>query len=121
MLLSLVLILSLIYYVSSTHKFMTIGDWGASSTEDNSYPANAAEVASSMGNYAKNNQVSFVINTGDNFYWCGITNTSDFQVSADYIDVYLNPPIRYLIYISIAFIILLASGGKEQEFIYFQF
>jgi predicted MPP superfamily phosphohydrolase len=30
----------------------------------------------------------FVVNTGDNFYWCGLQNTSDFQVKADWLDPY---------------------------------
>jgi Calcineurin-like phosphoesterase len=31
---------------------------------------------------------AFLINTGDNFYWCGIQNTSDFQVKTDWVDPY---------------------------------
>jgi len=28
------------------------------------------------------------VNTGDNFYWCGIQNTSDFQVDVDWVQTY---------------------------------
>lgn len=30
----------------------------------------------------------FIIGTGDNFYWCGIMNSSDFQVEADWTKPY---------------------------------
>ena len=26
----------------------------------------------------------FIIGTGDNFYWCGLQNTSDYQIAADW-------------------------------------
>ena len=37
---------------------------------------------------------TFLLNTGDNFYWCGIQNTSDFQINADFVKPYdeLNLP-----------------------------
>lgn len=41
-----------------------------------------------MANIAKASNPSFIINTGDNFYWCGIQNTSDFQVTTDWVDPY---------------------------------
>lgn len=30
----------------------------------------------------------FVVNTGDNFYWCGIQNTSDVQINVDFVKPY---------------------------------
>lgn len=30
----------------------------------------------------------FILNTGDNFYWCGIQNVSDPQVYTDWVNVY---------------------------------
>ena len=30
----------------------------------------------------------FILNTGDNYYWCGIQNTSDYQVSVDWLQPY---------------------------------
>lgn len=83
-----------INYVESTYTFMSMGDWGASTVTESTYPDNAAEVANAMNTWAKNNQPRFVINTGDNFYWCGIQNTSDFQVEVDFIDTYSYPSLK---------------------------
>jgi hypothetical protein len=40
----------------------------------------------------------FVLNTGDNFYWCGIQNTSDYQVKADFVDVYTQDSLQIPFY-----------------------
>lgn len=41
-----------------------------------------------MGSTIKAEASKFMVNTGDNFYWCGLKNTSDFQIKADYLDPY---------------------------------
>lgn len=40
--------------------------------------------------YASEYKPKLVLNTGDNFYYCGIHNTSDPQVSADYVELFGN-------------------------------
>merc|ERR1719460_3169448 len=41
-----------------------------------------------MAKAAESSDVKFIVNTGDNFYWCGIENTSDFQVQKDWVEPY---------------------------------
>ena len=74
-------------YSSAQMSFLSLGDWGATAVSDE-LAVNQAAVANAMTVWAEQNDARFVLNTGDNFYWCGIQNTSDFQVSADFVDVY---------------------------------
>ncbi len=41
-----------------------------------------------MAKIAQVTKPSFVLNTGDNFYWCGIQNSTDSQIKADWLDPY---------------------------------
>merc|ERR1711907_381525 len=77
-------------------SFITIGDWGGAALEEPSkpYAQNVKAVAAAMAASAKANDVKFIVNTGDNFYWCGIENTSDFQVAKDWIDTYNAPSLQ---------------------------
>ena len=52
------------------------------------YGINVDAVAKQMGIAIKSDGSKFMVNTGDNFYWCGLKNTSDFQIKADYLDPY---------------------------------
>ena len=36
----------------------------------------------------------FVINTGDNFYWCGIQNSTDFQLAVDFEEPYADASLQ---------------------------
>lgn len=47
---------------------------------------NEYAVAKQMDITASSVNAKFVINTGDAFYWCGIQNTSDFQIKTDYLE-----------------------------------
>lgn len=71
-------------------SFLTVGDWGGAALEEPSkpYAKNVKDVAAQMGKTAAEKNIKFVVNTGDNFYWCGIENTTDFQVAKDWIDTY---------------------------------
>merc|ERR1712216_510819 len=71
-------------------SFITLGDWGGAALEEPSkpYANNVKEVAAAMAKSATENDVKFIVNTGDNFYWCGIENTTDFQVQKDWIEPY---------------------------------
>jgi len=62
---------------------MTLGDWGGASISAQD-KQNVYAVASQMATTAEAIDPAFIINTGDNFYWCGIQNTSDFQITTDY-------------------------------------
>ena len=49
---------------------------------------NVYAVAKQMNITASTVDAKFIINTGDNFYWCGIQNTSDFQIQKDFLEPY---------------------------------
>merc|ERR1719191_951404 len=72
--------------------FITLGDWGGALPgvyqPSKPYAQNVKDVAAQMAKTAEANDVKFIVNTGDNFYWCGIENTSDFQVQKDWLEPY---------------------------------
>ena len=74
----------------ASYTFLTLGDWGGAALEEPSkpYAQNVKNVASALKGVFSAEDVRFLVNTGDNFYWCGIQNTSDFQVQADWVDTY---------------------------------
>jgi hypothetical protein len=66
--------------------FISVGDWGSASL-GGYHLRNAQDTAAAMKSYISNHesqQSAFVLNTGDNFYYCGIQNTSDPQIDEDY-------------------------------------
>ena len=69
--------------------FMSVGDWGGTAL-DEQHTINALSVAKQMiiDNDIQPYDVpyEFVLNTGDNFYYCGIQNVSDYQVKRDFGD-----------------------------------
>lgn len=77
-------------FVDAGLSFITLGDWGGAALEEPSMPysQNVKDVASQMEKTATEKDVKFVINTGDNFYWCGLQNTSDFQIEKDWLEPY---------------------------------
>eukprot|EP01065_Artemidia_motanka_P001773 TRINITY_DN10829_c1_g1_i1.p1 TRINITY_DN10829_c1_g1~~TRINITY_DN10829_c1_g1_i1.p1 ORF type:complete len:373 (+),score=146.30 TRINITY_DN10829_c1_g1_i1:76-1119(+) len=70
---------------ASAVKFLSVGDWGGSALEgDSAYAKQTVQKVSAA--MAAVDDVAFVVNTGDNFYWCGIQNTSDFQIGVDWLE-----------------------------------
>lgn len=74
--------------------FISVGDWGSASL-GGYHLHNAEGTSAAMKTYIMNNnkngssdKVAFVLNTGDNFYYCGIQNTSDPQISDDYTNLF---------------------------------
>lgn len=63
--------------------FIGIGDWGAEAL-GGYHPTAVDQVADAMAKSSESTPIAFVVNVGDNFYYCGIKNTSDFQVAADF-------------------------------------
>lgn len=74
---------------SATHSnpgFLSVGDWGSAALGGyhlRNAMATAAAMKAVQGS-SSSSSIAFVINTGDNFYYCGIQNTSDPQISSDY-------------------------------------
>jgi hypothetical protein len=56
---------------SGNFTFISVGDWGGAAVGQ-PYTTNVYAVANSMANYSQHLNPQFIINTGDNFYWCGI-------------------------------------------------
>ena len=86
--LCLLLATSQLYYgviAASSVEFLSVGDWGSASL-GGYHLHNAAGTAAAMKAYVSNDVsgVEFILNTGDNFYYCGIQNTSDPQITEDY-------------------------------------
>jgi hypothetical protein len=61
--------------------FLSVGDWGGYSLGGAKITAVDA-VSATMAATASSSSAEFVLNVGDNFYYCGIQNTSDPQISA---------------------------------------
>ncbi len=85
---------------SGSFSFLSIGDWGGGSLGGND-KENVYAVAAAMAAAAKVSPPKFIVNTGDNFYYCGIENTTDNQIQEDYVLPYSDPSIASLQWYSI--------------------
>ncbi len=74
---------------ASNVGFLSVGDWGSASL-GGYHLRNAQDTSAAMKAYISNREKNgqdppvFILNTGDNFYYCGIQNTSDPQIDEDY-------------------------------------
>jgi hypothetical protein len=72
------------YSIVDAVGFLSVGDWGSASL-GGIHLRNAEGTSAAMKEYiAEEGDIAFVLSTGDNFYYCGIQNTSDPQISEDY-------------------------------------
>jgi tartrate-resistant acid phosphatase type 5 len=69
---------------SSDLSFLAVGDWG-------SKDATQRQVADAMAGIAEQDNINFVISTGDNFYGHGVASTSDPLWKDAFEDVYTAP------------------------------
>jgi len=72
---------------AAAFTFASVGDWGGA-TLGGYHQANELAVAKQMGKSASELDVKFVINTGDNFYYCGVQSITDAQFKSDFEDVF---------------------------------
>jgi hypothetical protein len=70
-------------------SIISLGDWGSASL-GGYHLRNAENTARAMTTYVSDYNPKLVLNTGDNFYYCGIQNISDPQVSEDYVNMFGN-------------------------------
>jgi tartrate-resistant acid phosphatase type 5 len=68
-------------------QFISVGDWGGASL-GSYHLKNVQNTANAMYTYINNTDTKFVINTGDNFYYCGIQNISDPQITEDFTNIF---------------------------------
>eukprot|EP01059_Diplonema_ambulator_P016803 TRINITY_DN28781_c0_g1_i1.p1 TRINITY_DN28781_c0_g1~~TRINITY_DN28781_c0_g1_i1.p1 ORF type:complete len:342 (+),score=140.38 TRINITY_DN28781_c0_g1_i1:39-1028(+) len=71
----------------ATYNFVSIGDWGGVNLGSYQEVAEKA-VAAQLEKTASDLDAKFVINTGDNFYYCGVSNVSDPLFKTDFEDVF---------------------------------
>jgi hypothetical protein len=64
-----------------------VGDWGSAAL-GGYHLKNAQDTAAAMQLYLKQYNPSLVLNTGDNFYYCGIQNGSDPQINEDFVALF---------------------------------
>ena len=76
-------------YTPRDIRILSVGDWGSAAL-GGYHLRNAENTADAMKIYASEYKPKLVLNTGDNFYYCGIHNTSDPQVSADSVELFGN-------------------------------
>jgi len=76
--------------VSSDVSFVSLGDWGGEALPASwmDFDTTVGDVADQLASTVEKSDAQFLVNTGDSFYWCGIQNTSDFQVQTDFIGPY---------------------------------
>ena len=70
-------------------NLLSVGDWGSAAL-GGYHLKNAQSTAYAMKIYASEYKPKLVLNTGDNFYYCGIQNSSDTQISDDYLNLFGN-------------------------------
>jgi hypothetical protein len=76
-------------YTPRDIRILSVGDWGSAAL-GGYHLRNAENTADAMKIYASEYKPKLVLNTGDNFYYCGIHNTSDPQISTDYVELFGN-------------------------------
>lgn len=83
--------------VACTYNFLSIGDWGGAAINEQD-SQNVYAVANQMDKTAGESDTapSFIISLGDLFYWCGIQNTSDYQINVDFVEPYSTPNLKDL-------------------------
>eukprot|EP00606_Chrysophyceae_sp_TOSAG23-5_P001134 GSChrysophyteH2.ASY1.ANO1.423.1 assembled CDS len=85
---------------SGLFNWMTLGDWGGASISAQD-KQNVYAVATQMATTASASDPAFIVNTGDNFYWCGIQNATDPQIAIDFELPYAAPSLQDLQWYSI--------------------
>jgi hypothetical protein len=71
----------------NTTTILSVGDWGSAAL-GGYHLKNAQDTAIAMQTYVKEYNPSLVLNTGDNFYYCGIQNGSDPQINDDFVGLF---------------------------------
>lgn len=70
-----------------SNAFISVGDWGGYNI-GSYHTTNIVDVSTQMKNDIKENNYSAILNNGDNFYYCGIQNIDDENISNDFIKIF---------------------------------
>lgn len=73
--------------ITNSINFISIGDWGGASL-GGYHLTNIKNTAKLMLQHSINYNSQFILNSGDNFYYCGIQNLSDPQINNDFTDIF---------------------------------
>jgi len=74
-------------HITNDIDFISLGDWGGASL-GGYHLTNTQNTALAIYNHMNKYNSQFVINSGDNFYYCGLENISDPQITEDYIAIF---------------------------------
>jgi hypothetical protein len=87
MITTLILVHLLALTAAEPVHILSVGDWGSAAL-GGYHLKNAQNTAAAMQSYVKANTPQLVLNTGDNFYYCGIQNGSDPQINEDFVGLF---------------------------------
>lgn len=81
-------------------QLMSIGDWGGYNL-GGQYSTNVDNISKQMyqdykNSIMKNNTYKAVLNTGDNFYYCGIQNLEDINIKKDFVKNFIDIDIHWI-------------------------
>jgi hypothetical protein len=73
--------------VVADNNILSVGDWGSAAL-GGYHLKNVQATSNALQQYVKDRAPQLVLNPGDNFYYCGIQNGSDPQISTDFVDLF---------------------------------
>ena len=80
-----------VYSDSNTNQkdidFISLGDWGGASL-GGYHLSNIQNTSLAMYNHMNKYNSKFILNSGDNFYYCGIENINDPQINQDFTSIF---------------------------------
>lgn len=68
-------------------NILSVGDWGSAAL-GGYHLKDVQATSNALQQYVKDRAPQLVLNPGDNFYYCGIQNGSDPQITADFVDLF---------------------------------
>jgi hypothetical protein len=94
-LISILIVFSISTFINADNRidFISLGDWGGGAL-GGYHLRNTQNTAYAIFKHINTYDSDFIINSGDNFYYCGIQNISDPQINQDYTAIFghLNIP-----------------------------
>jgi tartrate-resistant acid phosphatase type 5 len=73
--------------ISNNIDFISLGDWGGASL-GSYHLSNIENTAAAISNHINTYNSQFILNSGDNFYYCGIKDIQDPQINQDFTSIF---------------------------------